>query len=116
MTNKDVATVLFEISQLLEMQEENIYKIRAYQNAARSVEQFPANIEDLVAAQELQKVPGIGKTIASNVEELVTTGRLTLYEQLKGKNPPTLAEFLRCPNLEPKKIRVRLNASGIGSI
>src|SRR5262249_1282086 len=116
MTNKDVATVLFEISQLLEMQEENIYKIRAYQNAARSVEQFPANIEDLVAAQELQKVPGIGKTIASNVEELVTTGRLTFYEQLKGKYPPTLAELLKVPNLGPKKIKVLFDSLGIASI
>src|SRR5262249_3519005 len=86
------------------------------QNAARSVEQFPANIEDLVAAQELQKVPGIGKTIASNVEELVTTGRLTFYEQLKGKYPPTLAELLKVPNLGPKKIKVLFDSLGIASI
>jgi DNA polymerase (family X) len=116
MTNKDVATVLFEISQLLEMQEENIYKIRAYQNAARSIELFPGNIEDLVAVQELQKVPGIGKSISKNIEELVTTGRLTFYEELKGKYPATLAELLKVPNLGPKKIRILFDKLGVASI
>lgn len=116
MENKQVAGVLYEIAQLLELHEENIFKIRAYQNAARSLEGLKENVTDLVTAGRLQEVPGIGKAIAEKISELIRTGKIDYYEKLKANYPATLFELMRVPNLGPKKIRKLYDDLGITNL
>lgn len=116
MDNKQIALILLDISRILEMKEENVFKIRAYQNAARSLEGIGEEAHDLIAQGKLKDVPGIGKTIAEKIEELDRTGKLQYYEELKAEYPPGLFELFRIPNLGPKKIRRLFEDLGIGSI
>ena len=105
MENRQIASILYEISRILELKEENIFKIRAYQNAARSIEGIGEEAHDLIEQGKLDQVPGIGKAIAEKIVELDRTGRLKYHEDLRAEFPTTLYELLRVPNLGPKKIR-----------
>ncbi|PWT91429.1 MAG: histidinol-phosphatase, partial [Acidobacteria bacterium] len=116
MDNKQVAKIFYDIAGLLELKEENPFKIRAYQNAARSLEGLNENLQQLVASKQLQAVPGIGKAIAEKIEELLNTGTLKYYEELKASFPSTLFELLRVPNLGPKKIKALHDKLGIASL
>src|SRR5947207_225045 len=116
MENKEVASILYEIAQLLELREENVFKIRAYQNAARSVEGLRDPLPAVVESGKLQDVPGIGKAIAQKLEELVRTGRMEFYDNLKAQYPASLSELLRVPNLGPKKIRILFDQLKIASV
>ncbi|HSA58334.1 MAG TPA: DNA polymerase/3'-5' exonuclease PolX [bacterium] len=105
MTRTDVVAVLYEISELLELTGENPFKVRAYQNAARSLEGRSEAIEDLIASGKLGELPGIGEHIREKITILVNEGRLKYYEDLKKKIPHGLLEMIRIPGLGPKKAR-----------
>ena len=87
MTNTEIAGVLWDIAELLKLKKENIFKIRAYQKAARSIEELSVEVERLVAEDKLGEVPGVGEAITRKITELVTTGRLGFYERLKAEFP-----------------------------
>ena len=87
MKNSEVARVFQDIAALLEVKGENIFKIRAYQKVARAVEHLPVEVEQLVAEDRLQEVPGVGEAITKKITELVTTGKLDYYEKLKAEFP-----------------------------
>ena len=87
MNNSEVARVFQDIAVLLELKGENIFKIRAYQKAARSVEHLPVEVEQLVTEGRLNEVPGVGEAITKKITELVTTGKLDYYEKLKAEFP-----------------------------
>ena len=74
MTKSEIAAVLEEVAALLELKGENPFKIRAYTNAARSLETFGGNISNLQDEEALSKIPGIGKSIAEKIKELAATG------------------------------------------
>ena len=116
MDNKEIATVLLDISRILELKDENIFKIRAYQNAARSLEGIGEEVHDLIAQGTLKEVPGIGKAIAEKIEELDRTGKLQYFEDLKSEFPSTLFQLFRIPNLGPKKIRRLYEDLGIQGV
>jgi DNA polymerase (family 10) len=116
MDNKQVARILYDIARLLEIKEENPFKIRAYQNAARSIEGLNENVNDLAASKRLQEVPGIGKAIAEKIEEFVRTGKMEFYETLRASYPPGLFDLMKIPNLGPRKIRILYDQLGIASI
>ena len=87
MKNSEIARIFQDIAALLEIKGENIFKIRAYQKVARSVEHLPVEVEQLVAEDRLQEVPGAGEAITKKITELVTTGKLDYYEKLKAEFP-----------------------------
>ena len=87
MNNKEIAGVFADIAYLLKCQKENPFKIRAYQKAARSIEQLPVALVQLVAEDSLKEVPGVGEAIAKKITELVITGKLDYYEKLKAESP-----------------------------
>jgi len=87
MKNSEVARVFQDIADLLELKQENPFKIRAYQKAVRSIERLPVEVEQLVKEDKLREVPGVGEEIAKKNTELVTTGRLDFYEKLKAEFP-----------------------------
>lgn len=87
MKNAEVARVFTEIAGLLKLRKDNIFKIRAYQKAARSIEELPVEVEKLVAEDRLKEILGVGEAITRKITELVTTGHLGYYERLKAEFP-----------------------------
>jgi DNA polymerase (family X) len=85
MTNIEIARIFTDIADLLTRKKDNIFKIRAYQKAARSIEELPVAVEQLAAEGRLKEIPGVGEAITRKITELVTTGRLDYYERLKAE-------------------------------
>lgn len=100
-----VTDLLEATARMLELKGENLFKVRAYLNAARAVETYPGSLTDAVADGTLTKIPGIGKAIGEKIAELLSTGRLAYYEELKATFPPTLFDLFEIPGLGAKKIR-----------
>src|SRR4030043_1065624 len=114
--NKRVSTVLQEVALLLELKGENPFKVKAYSNAARTIEILEETLEGRVREGRLKEMKGIGEALSQHIAELVTTGRLQLYEDLKNSVPPGHLEMLRIPGLGPKKIKALYNALGIKTV
>ncbi len=87
MNNSEIATVFDNIAEMLKLKKESIFKIRAYQRVARSIESLPVEVEQLVRENRLKEIPGAGEAITKKITELVTTGRLNYYEKLKAEFP-----------------------------
>lgn len=111
-----VAEILNEIGTLLELKGENPFKARAYENAARTLESLTEPLEELIAEERLGEIEGIGEGIQRKITELVTTGKLAYYEDLKASVPPGLVELLQIPGLGPKKAKALNDKLGIQTI
>ena len=116
MTKSQIAEVLQEIATLLELKDENPFKIRAYANAARSLETFGGNLSDLQDEEALAKIPGIGKAIAAKVKELSATGSLKYLEELRAGFPAAILELFSISGLGAKKIKALYDQLHISSI
>ena len=116
MKNSEIAKVFTDIADLLELKGENPFKIRAYQKVARSIEQLPVEIEQLVAEDRLKEVQGVGEAINKKITELVTTGRLAFYEKLKAEFPEGITTLLDIPTVGPRTAILLVNELGIKSI
>ena len=97
--------MLDEIGTLLELDGGNSFEARAYQNAARTLNNAEGDITELVRSGALAKLPGMGKTLVARITELVTTGKLAIYDELLAKVPVGLRQMTRIPGLGPKRIR-----------
>ena len=111
-----VARALRELGMLLEVKGENPFKVRAYENGARALEELPGGLEEVIAAGTLTDIPGIGDALAKKIEELARTGRLPLLDEIRSGMPAGIGEMLRIPDLGPRKISALLAALGIGSV
>lgn len=116
MDKEQVAAVLTEIGTLLELKGENPFKTRAYQNAARTLEGLTEPLEKLVTEARLGEIKGVGDALQQKITELVTTGKLRYYEELKASIPAGLVALLDIPGLGPKKIQALRKALGIESV
>jgi len=85
MQNSEVVRVFQDIADLLKMKRDNIFKIRAYERAAKSIGELPADVEQMAREDRLKEIPGVGEAITKKITELVTTGRLEYYEKLKAE-------------------------------
>src|SRR2546423_5189873 len=108
MQNPDIARLFDEVADLLEIQDANPFRVRAYRNAARTIRDFPEPIAELVRAgvKDLTEIPGIGEDLAEKITEIVTTGELPLEQQLARKLPAGLLDLLRIPGLGPKRVKL----------
>lgn len=100
-----VAEILMEIGVLLELKGENPFKTRAYANAARALEVLREPLDRVVGENRLGEIKGIGEALQKKICELVQTGRLPYYENLKASFPPGLFGLLQIPGLGPKKVK-----------
>jgi len=119
MDKATIADVLEKIATLLELKDENPFKIRAYTNAARSLETWGGNIGDLHDEETLEKIPGIGKAIAAKIKELVETGSLKFFDDLRAEFPADILELFSLPGLGAKKIKAlheKLQVSSIAQL
>src|SRR5437763_4147813 len=116
MDKATIADVLEKIATLLELKDENPFKIRDYTNAARSLETFGGNISDLRDEETLETIPGIGKAIAAKIKELVETGSLKFYDDLRAEFPADILELFSLPGLGAKKIKALYEKLQVSSI
>jgi len=116
MTKEEIAAVLEQIATLLELKNENPFKIRAYTNAARVIETFGGNVCNFQDEEALSKIPGIGKSIAVKIKELAATGSLTYLEELSAEFPSGIFELFSLPGLGAKKIKALYDKLQISSI
>ncbi len=116
MDKDQVAAILTEIGTLLELKGENPFKTRAYQSAARTLESLTEPLDKLVAEEKLGEIKGIGEALQQKITELVTTGKLTYYDDLKASIPAGLVEMLQIPGVGPKKVKAMHDKLGIDSI
>ncbi|NSW92473.1 MAG: DNA polymerase/3'-5' exonuclease PolX [Firmicutes bacterium] len=116
MDKHDIAGILNEIGMLLEIKGENFFKSKAYYDAARAVMFLEEDIEVLVRENRLKDLKGFGKALSQKIDELVNTGRLEYYEELKKLIPPGLLDMLKIPGLGPKKVRALYDSLGISTI
>ena len=100
-TNPQVAEVLFNIATLLEMQRANPYRIAAYRNAARNLLVLPEPVAAVLARNERLEMPGLGERLRRKITELVTTGRMTFYDDL-------------CEESLPKDVRALMAVRHVG--
>lgn len=116
MDKAQVAEILVSIAVLLELKGENPFKTRAYHNAARALEGLTEPLDKLIAEERLAEVKGIGESMQKKICELVTTGKLAYYEELRNATPPGLIAMLDIPGLGPKKIKVLYDELGLKTI
>ena len=115
-TKDQIADIFEQIAMLLELKGENLFKIRAYTNAARALETFAGNLETLAAEGRLGEIAGVGKAIAEKITELVVTGQLSYFEILKAEFPAGLFELFELQGIGPKKIKALYEKLGVASI
>src|SRR5437867_3923952 len=104
MDKEQVAEVLIEIGVLLDLKGENPFKSRAYAAAARAIESLSEPLDKLIAENRLAEIKGIGDALQKKIGELVTTGKLAYYEDLKASVPQGLFTLLQIPGLGPRKV------------
>ncbi len=116
MDKKRVIEILEEIGTLLEFKGENPFKTRAYSNAARALEGTTDDLAELVANKRLREIKGVGEAISEKITDLVTTGKLKYYDDLRAEFPAGLLDLLRIPGLGPKKAKKLYDELDITSI
>ncbi len=118
MQNADVATRFEELADLLEIQGANPFRIRAYRNAARTIESLSESVADIAHDDDraLTDLPGIGKDLAEKITTIVDTSSLPQLEELREQVPPGVLDMLRIPGLGPKKVAVLFHDLNLTSL
>jgi DNA polymerase (family 10) len=114
-SNTEIAKVLAEIRTLMEFAGEPFFKFMAYERAAETLENA-APVAELIAAERLQELPGVGKTIAGRIEEICRSGTCTYLEELRQTYPPTLVELLGVSGVGMKTAQQLFGQLGIASL
>ncbi len=108
--NAEIAAMFDQAAELLEIQGENQFRVRAYRRAARTIEGLPQSVRSMLAAEaDLSELPGIGKDLAGKIADIVKTGHFELLESLKKKLPGEIGEMAALPGLGPKRIKLLYN-------
>jgi len=117
--NHEVANILNEMAELLELHAENRFKIIAYGKAARTIESLKEDVEQICREGRLDSIPGVGKAIAQKVEEYLRTGKIQAHQDLLKDTPAGQAELLQISGLGPKTIFMlneKLNISNLDEL
>jgi DNA polymerase (family X) len=116
MKNSKIIEILENIAVLLELKGESIFKSRAYQKAARSIENLSEDIEKLAAEDRLKEIPGVGEAISKKITEMLNTGHLEYYEKLKAEFPPGINVLMEVPGIGPRTALLLTKELGITGI
>ncbi|MBC7925217.1 MAG: DNA polymerase/3'-5' exonuclease PolX [Bryobacteraceae bacterium] len=118
MENREIAILLSETGDLMEIAAEDGFRIRSYRNAAGVIEGYPERLEEICAdpARKLTDIPGIGKGIAAVVAEILKRGSFDKRDELLEKFPPTALELLKIQGLGPKSIALLIQQFGIATV
>jgi DNA polymerase (family X) len=103
--NKSIAGILYETADLLEVDGQDSFRIRSYRNAAEAIEALPQQITDLIEdPKQVLAIPGIGKGMLNNLNEMLHEGRLSLHAEMLNKYRPSMLELLKVQGLGPKTV------------
>ncbi|MFQ5399914.1 MAG: DNA polymerase/3'-5' exonuclease PolX [Anaerolineae bacterium] len=116
MKNREVAQLLADVADMLAIRGDQIHRVLAYRRAAESIQTLGRDLSQVMAAGELTAIPGIGKTLAAKIEEMLTTGRLGFYDRLAQEIPPTLIELLKVEGLGPKRVKQIYETLGVTTL
>ena len=117
MKNEDIARVFGEIADLLELGDDNAYRVLAYRNAERELRSTGYDIPALIGAnEELPRMPGIGPELSAKIREICATGTSKTLEKLRKDYPAGILELLRLPGVGPKRVRLFHQRLGVGSL
>ena len=117
MQNAEIAQMFEEVADLLEIQGANMFRLRAYRNAARTLEGLTSAVADMVeSGQSLTELPGIGKDLAEKITQLVTTGELSQLMELREQVPAGVVQMLRIPGLGPKRVAQLFKELGLTTL
>ncbi len=112
--NADIAAVFDEIADLLEIEGANPFRVRAYRNAARTIQALGPDLKTLIdKGEDVTRLPGIGKDLAAKINEIIETGTCEALTQLHKRVPAALAALLKIPGLGPKRVHVLNKELGI---
>jgi|Deesub1362B_J571_1020462.scaffolds.fasta_scaffold02115_3 DNA polymerase (family 10) len=115
MKNRQVAKILYEVADLLELQGVQ-FKPRAYRRAAQAVESCPTPVEELAREGRLSELPGVGKSIAEKIEEIVATGQLKYHQELKKALPIDLHALTQVEGVGPKTAKLLYEELGVRTL
>ncbi|GMR11860.1 MAG: DNA polymerase/3'-5' exonuclease PolX [Gemmatimonadota bacterium] len=117
MENMEIAGVLSELADLLEIKGSNPFRIRAYRNAIRTINSLTQSLEGMVEeGEDLTELPAVGKDIAGHIEELISTGGLSRLEEVAVEVPRSLAELVKLEGVGPKKVKKLWNELGVTTV
>lgn len=115
-TKEQIVDILEDIALLLEIKGDNPFKIRAYQNGARTLDSLEEELNSVIAEERLDKIKGIGSALVDKIQKLHAHGELPFYDELKASVPGGLLEMTEIPGLGGKKIKAVHTALGITTI
>ncbi len=119
MKNAVLSEIFNEMADIMEILGEDRFRINSYRKVGRVIGDIPTDVEILLAAGELAKVPGIGKSSIAKIEEFIKAGAITAHQELLKKIPPNLLELLRVPGMGPKGVKAvyeKLNVKSIADL
>ncbi|MDP3842022.1 MAG: DNA polymerase/3'-5' exonuclease PolX [Oxalobacteraceae bacterium] len=115
--NADIAAIFDEIADLLEIRDDNPFRVRAYRNAARTVGGYGREFKTLIdSGAAPPKLPGIGADLSAKIDEIVTTGHCAMLDGLRKQMPPDITELLKVPGLGPKRVQALNRELGVSTI
>lgn len=109
MTNPEIANVFRRLANLLELAEENFFKVRSYQTAADTIEDWPQPLAEIVAAQGaagLRELPGIGEAISKKIFDLLATGSFKAYDEIRARIPESTLDLLKVDGVGIKTLKI----------
>ncbi|HSY92224.1 MAG TPA: DNA polymerase/3'-5' exonuclease PolX [Candidatus Binatus sp.] len=117
MDNKAIANILYETADLLEIDGQDSFRIRSYRNAAQAIENHSQQIKELIAdPKQVLAIPGIGKSMLRNLQELLTEGKLNTQKELLEKYHPSMLQLLKIQGLGPKTIALIWSAYKVSDV
>ncbi|MGD9015534.1 MAG: DNA polymerase/3'-5' exonuclease PolX [Candidatus Omnitrophota bacterium] len=116
MENLKIAEIFSKIAKILEIKQDNPFRIRAYERAAQNLQELTEDVQELINQDRLTDIPGIGKDLSNKIKEIVSTGKLKFYEQLTKSIPPGLLDLLNIPSIGPKTAALLYQKLNIKSI
>jgi len=114
--NFELARLFYEMATLLEVRNESVFRVRAYQRAAQMLESLTEDIATVAARGDLQKLPGIGKDLAARIDEFVTSGRLAQLEAMRTDLPPRFLTLLEIRGLGPRTAKLLWDRLGVDTV
>ncbi|MBI4388408.1 MAG: DNA polymerase/3'-5' exonuclease PolX, partial [Candidatus Omnitrophica bacterium] len=116
MDKNRIAEILEEFAVLLELKSANVFRIRAFHNAARAIESTNEDLKKLAEEDELTKIPGIGKGISALIQDLFKKGKSKEHEKLKKSFPKGFLEILKIPGVGPKRAKILYEKLGVKNV
>ena len=117
MDNKAIATLLYETADLLEIDGQDSFRIRSYRNAAEAIDNLPQQVRDLIHdPKKVLAIPGIGKGMLANLQELFEKGQITARAEMLAKYKPSMLELLKIQGLGPKTIALIWSSHQVADI